>query len=300
MQTAAATLAAVEAGGTKLVCALTDTQGTILEKARIPTRAPEESFADLRGFFDRAADRHGRPAAFGIASFGPIDIDPASPGYGRILNTPKPHWTGASWADALDAFGVPMAFDTDVNGAALGEWALGAGRGIDTLAYVTVGTGIGGAVLHGGKALNGMGHFEMGHIRVPHDRQRDPFAGQCPFHGDCLEGLAAGPAIRARWGADLSALGADHEALLLEADYLAQMAATITFMHRPGRIILGGGVMKSPGLVDAVRRRTAELIGGYIGGMESDLSAYIALPELGDDAGLAGAILMARRAARAL
>ncbi len=290
------TLGAVEAGGTKFVCALTDTDGGVLAQSVIPTRDPNESFADMRGFFEGAAERHGAPAAFGIASFGPIDIDPASPGYGRILTTTKPHWTDARYTDALGTFGVPMAFDTDVNGAALGEWASGAGQGADTLAYVTVGTGIGGAVLHKGVALNGSAHYEMGHIRVPHDRERDPFAGHCAFHGDCLEGLAAGPAIRARWRAELSALGVSHEAVSLEAEYLAHMAATITLMHRPDRIIFGGGVMKSPGLIEALRERTVDLLGGYLDGIDGDLTEYIVLPGLGDQAGLTGAIILAQRA----
>ena len=287
---------AVEAGGTKFVCALTQADGTVLTRATIPTGDPAQTFASLRGFFDAAACDHGAPAAFGIASFGPIDIDPASPDYGRILKTTKAHWTGARYEDALGAFGVPMRFDTDVNGAALGEWVKGAGQGADTLAYVTVGTGIGGAVLHRGVALNGSGHFEMGHIRVPHDPVRDPFGGHCPFHGDCLEGLAAGPAIRARWGADLSTLGAGHEAVSLEADYLAQMAATIILLHMPDRIVFGGGVMKSPGLIEALRQRTVSLLGGYLEGIAGDLSDYIVAPGLRDDAGLTGAILLAQRA----
>lgn len=291
------TLGAVEAGGTKFVCAVTDAGGTILKQSVINTRTPDETFADMRSFFERASGRHGAPAAFGIASFGPIDIDPVSPDYGRILKTTKPHWTGAPYAEALGHFGVPMAFDTDVNGAALGEWVMGAGQGADTLAYVTVGTGIGGAVLHNGVALNGRAHFEMGHIRVPHDRERDPYGGHCAFHGDCMEGLASGPAIMARWSDDLSALGAKHEAILLEAEYLAQMAATITFLHMPDRIIFGGGVMKSPGLIEALRERSVDLLGGYVDGIEGDLSDYIVPPGLGDRAGLTGAIILAQRAA---
>ena len=293
------TLGAVEAGGTKFVCALAGPDGEILERNVLETRAPGDTFARLGDFFDRAAAVHGAPAAFGIASFGPIDIDPASPGYGRILKTAKPGWEGASYRDTLARFGAPIAIETDVNGAAIGEWAHGAGQGCDTLAYVTVGTGIGGAVLQGGVPLNGFGHFEMGHIRVDHDRARDPYAGRCPFHGDCLEGLAAGPAIMDRWQASLSELDPEHEELALEADYLAQLAVNIVLLHMPERIIFGGGVMKTPGLIAALRSSTAALLAGYVGGerLGGDLSNYILLPQLEDQAGLTGAILLAQRAA---
>ena len=260
------TLGAVEAGGTKFMCALAGLDGAVLERSVIETRASDDTFARVDGFFRQACERHGAPAAFGIASFGPIDIDPASPDYGRFLRTPKPSWQGARYSDALGHFGVPMAIETDVNGAAIGEWSAGAGRGCDTLAYVTVGTGIGGGVLQQGVPLNGAGHFEMGHIRVHHDRARDPYAGRCPFHGDCLEGLAAGPAIMERWNASLSDVGPAHDGVPLEADYLAQLAVIITLCHRPDRIFFGGGVMKAPGLMEALRSRTAALLAGYVAG----------------------------------
>ncbi|MAC12942.1 MAG: fructokinase [Sphingorhabdus sp.] len=293
------TLGAIEAGGTKFVCALTDAAGTVLEQTKLETHASDDTFARMNSFFEQTAEAHGTPAAFGIASFGPIDIDPASPDYGRFLRTPKPSWQGARYGDALGHFGVPMMIETDVNGAGLGEWAKGAGQGCDTLAYVTVGTGIGGGVLQNGVPLNGFGHFEMGHIRVSHDRARDPYAGRCPFHGDCLEGLAAGPAILDRWKSDLSKLGPQHGGLLLEADYLAQLTSTIVLFHMPDRIILGGGVMKTPGLMQAVRSRTSALLAGYVAGdrLEGDLTDYIVPPALGDDAGLTGAIMLAQRAA---
>ncbi|MET0180628.1 MAG: ROK family protein, partial [Novosphingobium sp.] len=188
-------IGAVEAGGTKFVCALARADRTIVARVRLPTRTPAETLPALRAWFEAAGAVHGRIAAFGVASFGPLDLDPRSPGYGAFAATPKPGWRGARIGDALAGFAAPVALDTDVNGAALGEFVAGAGRGCATLAYVTVGTGIGAGVVRDGRPLSGFSHYEMGHIRPPRDRVADPYAGGCPSHGDCLEGLASGPAI---------------------------------------------------------------------------------------------------------
>ncbi|OGS50218.1 MAG: fructokinase [Erythrobacter sp. RIFCSPHIGHO2_12_FULL_63_10] len=293
-------IGAVEAGGTKFVLALARASGEVIERARIATRTPDETFAEMRTFFSAAQDRFGQIGGIGIASFGPIDIDPASPTYGTFTTTPKPGWSGARFHDALGEFNAPLAVDTDVNGAALGEWLEGAGRGCTTLTYTTVGTGIGTGVLGSGKPKGGMGHYEAGHIRVPLDISRDRFGGICPFHGNCLEGLASGPAIEARFGTSLDLLEgkARGEAVKLIGGYLADFAATLVLLHMPDRLIFGGGVMKAPGLIEEVRRQTEARLGGYVrhAPLTPGLADYIAAPALGDDAGLNGAIELGRRA----
>ncbi|HVR92096.1 MAG TPA: ROK family protein [Novosphingobium sp.] len=293
-------IGAIEAGGTKFVAALATPEGAILARSRIPTGTATTTFPALAAFFREAAAAHGPIAAFGVASFGPIDIDPASPTYGTFTTTPKPGWSGARYHDCLGQFGVPIVVDTDVNGAALGEWASGAGadlsRTASTLAYTTVGTGVGTGVIHHGRPVAGFSHFESGHILVPHDRTADPFPGTCPVHGDCLEGLAAGPAILARWGHSLDRLGASEVALI--AGYIAQLAATLVLLHMPDRLVFGGGVMKAPGLLEAVRAGTEAKLAGYIKAPQLDpgLQRYIVAPALGDDAGITGAVMLGRAA----
>ena len=291
-------IGAVEAGGTKFVLALAREDGTVLERVRIPTETPAQTFPAMRGFFADAGARHGVIAAFGIASFGPIDIDPASPAYGTFTTTPKPGWSGARFHDALAGFGAPIVVETDVNGAALGEWAAGAGQGCTTLAYTTIGTGIGTGVVHQGRPVMGFSHFESGHILPPRDPARDPFAGSCPFHGTCLEGLASGPAIERRWGRSLDQLADQPDSIGLVADYVAHLAATLVLLHMPDRLVFGGGVMKAPGLLEAVRRATEAKLAGYIKAPQLDpgLERYIVLPGLGDDAGITGAIALGRQA----
>lgn len=292
-------IGAIEAGGTKFVLAVARDDGTILEEARIATRSPDECFPDLANFFRAAADTHGPVSSFGVASFGPIDINPKSPAYGTFTTTPKPGWSGARFQDVLGAFGAPIAVDTDVNCAALGEWSRGAGQGCSTLAYTTVGTGIGTGVVHMGKPLMGFSHYESGHIRPPHDHAADPFVGACPFHGDCLEGLAAGPAIMARWGQSLSELGSPRDKVELIAGYIAHLATSLVLLHMPDRLVFGGGVMKAPGLLQAVRRMTEAKLGGYVCAPQLDpgLEQFIVAPALGDYAGIAGAIELGRIAA---
>lgn len=288
------TIGAIEAGGTKFVLALADAGGQILDQTRIDTRAPAETFDELAEWFAANAARHGKIGAFGVGSFGPIGIDPAQPDYAIFTTTPKPGWRGASFIDALAQFGAPLTLDTDVNAAALGEWLRGAGQGCGSLAYTTIGTGIGTGVLKQGAVLAGWSHYESGHLLVRRDPARDAFVGVCPFHGDCLEGLASGPAIDARLGHDLSSASADEIALV--ADYAAQLAGALVLLHRPERLIFGGGVMKAPGMIEALRQRARDILAGYIAEWDEDLTHRIVLPALGDQAGITGAIELGRRA----
>lgn len=293
-------LGAVEAGGTKFVCAVGRGPDELLAETRFPTGDPEATLARTVAFLREAAAAHGRLAAVGVGSFGPVRLDPDAPGWGRIADTPKPGWSDADVVGPLQReLEVPVAFDTDVNAAALGEWRWGAGRGADPLVYVTVGTGIGGGGLAGGRLLHGLLHPEMGHLPVRRDPGRDPFPGTCPFHGDCLEGLACGPAIEARWGRPAEELPADHPAWALEADYLAQGALGITLVLSPRRIVLGGGVMEAPGLLDRVRARFVDALGGYLRAPElgAGIDRYLVAPGLGSRAGVLGALALAERAA---
>ena len=291
-------IGAIEAGGTKFICALARPDGTIVARARIDTRTPAECFPDMATFFRESAATHGDIAAFGVASFGPIDIDPASPAYGTFTTTPKPGWQGARYHDVLGQFGAPLVVDTDVNGAALGEWLAGAGQGARTIAYTTIGTGVGTGVLRDGRSLMGFSHYEMGHIHPSHDRALDPFEGWCPYHGDCLEWLVAGPAIIKRWGTSLDHLADDPAKIALIGGYIADLAADLVLMHMPDRLIFGGGVVKAPGLIEVVRQRTEARLNGYVRNPRLDpgLATYIVTPGLGDDAGITGAIALGRQA----
>lgn len=236
------------------------------------------------------------PAALGIGAFGPLDL-----GRGRVLRSPKAAWTGIDLRALASArTRAPVAIDTDVNAAALGERHAGAARGARDFIYLTVGTGIGGGAVAGGRLLYGDGHTEMGHMRVPlHDGDlRAPgFPGICPFHGDCLEGMACGPAIAARFGAPPETLAADHPAWEREAHYLGLAIANLVHTHRPARIIAGGGVMDAPGLRERTRRATLAAIGSYLD--VGDGTQLVLGPGLGDLAGLVGAFALARAAADA-
>jgi fructokinase len=284
----------VEAGGTKIVVGIGSRHDDILETVRIPTTTPAETLRAVTSWLQAASDKYGRLAAVGIASFGPLDIDPASPRWGHITQTTKPGWNNTDVAGPIgSALGCPVGFDTDVNGAALAESLWGAGVGQRISLYLTVGTGIGGGAVVDGTVLRGLSHPEMGHIRLPRHSDDHDFEGSCPFHGDCLEGLASGPAIKKRWGASLSELGPDHPGHTIIAWYLAQAVCTFQAIFEPGRIILGGGVLATAGLLDNVRA-AAELLGkGYFVGRSSEI---VVLPGLGDRAGLLGALALAQAA----
>lgn len=291
-------IGAIEAGGTKFILAAARADGEIVARTRIPTQTPRQTFPAIADFFQAVAREHGPIGSFGVASFGPIDVDPASPSYGTFTTTPKPGWAGVRFQDALDSFNAPVVVDTDVNGAALGEWLAGSGQGCRTLAYTTVGTGIGTGLVQDGRSLMGFSHYESGHIRPPRNPAHDPFMGRCPFHGDCLEGLASGPAIIERWGDSLDRLDNRDEAVDLIASYIAHLAASLVLLHMPDRLIFGGGVMKAPGLLAATRRKCEQMLGGYIDDQRLDagLEQYIVAPGLGDDAGITGAIALGRQA----
>lgn len=282
----------IEAGGTKFVCAIGDQSGSIHHETRFDTTTPDETLARALAFFQA----HDPVEALGIASFGPLDLDKSSSQYGHITATPKPGWSGTDIAGRVSvALDVPVAFDTDVNGAALGEHRWGAARGLHTFVYLTIGTGIGGGGMVAGNLIHGALHPEMGHMRVPHDRSADPFAGTCPFHGDCLEGLAAGPAIEARWGARGETLGPDHPAWKLEARYLGLALANLALTLSPQRMILGGGVMHVPGMFAKVRTELQAALNGYVqhASYLEHIDKTVVPPELGDRAGVLGAIALA-------
>jgi fructokinase len=237
-------------------------------------------------------------AAVGIGSFGPVDLNRSSPRYGHITSTPKTGWQDVDLAGELGrALGVPIAFTTDVNAAAVGETTWGAGRGLASCLYMTVGTGIGGGIVMNGAPVQGAMHPEVGHLRIPHDLEADPFAGVCPFHGDCLEGLACGPAIAKRWGVEGSELPPEHPAWQLEARYLALGIANIAFTFAPARVILGGGVMHQTHLFPAIRSEFLRIVNGYLQVPEitSAIDEYIVPPGLGDRSGVLGALALAIR-----
>ncbi len=291
-------VAAVEAGGTKFICALADERGQILEQTTFPTRAPAETFDDMARFFRSAADVHGAPATAGLASFGPIELDPGAASYGRIGRTPKPGWDGADIRGALAAAtGASVVLDTDVNAAALGESLCGAAVDVRDFAYVTVGTGIGIGIVLDRAVRTVFPHTEMGHIRVPH-ASGDDFAGVCPFHGDCLEGLASGPAMRARWQQGAEMLAADHPGWRFASHYIAALCVNLTYSLRVERILLGGGVMSPAFLLPRIRADVARMLGGYaLGARTSDLDSFIVAPKLVDPSpALVGAIAMAQGA----
>jgi len=285
------TYGGVEAGGTKWVCGIGSGPDDLHAVETFPTTTPAETLARTADFFAQ----NGGVSAVGVGSFGPIDLRA-----GRVTTTPKRGWANTDIVSVLhDALGVPVAFDTDVNAAALGEGRWGAAVGLDTFCYFTVGTGIGGGVMAGGRLVHGLIHPEVGHMLIPHDRARDPFPGSCPFHGDCFEGLAAGSAIERRWGKPGEELGDRSDVWELEAEYLALGVVNVICVMSPQRVILGGGVMKQPSLLPLVRARTRELLAGYVvaPGLSAGLEEYIVSPALGDRAGVLGAIELARLAA---
>ncbi len=286
----------IEAGGTKFVCAVGTGPDDLRTVVQFPTTTPDETLGRAVEFF---RSQPGPLGAVGIGSFGPVDPDPRSPSFGHITSTPKPGWQGTDVAGQIRAaLGVPIGFDTDVSAAALGEHRWGAAQDVDSFIYLTVGTGIGGGAIVAGQVLHGLMHPEMGHILIPHDRQRDPFPGNCGFHADCLEGLAAGPAIEARWGQRGEALPPDHPAWELEAHYLGLGLADFIMVLSPQRIVMGGGVMKVTRLFPLLRAEVREVLHGYVRAREilENVEAYIVPPGLGDRAGVLGAIALAQDA----
>ncbi|WP_347302110.1 ROK family protein [Croceibacterium sp. TMG7-5b_MA50] len=287
--------AAVEAGGTKFVCAVGTEQGSI-EQATIPTRDVETTMSEVEAFFTAASERHGSFAAIGIGSFGPLQLDRRLPGYGRITTTPKPGWSGVDLPHRLGSrFDVPVAIDTDVNVAALAEARQ---RDCGRLAYVTVGTGIGVGFAVAGRTSAGYGHPEIGHIRVRQPTGLGEFAGVCPYHGDCLEGIASGPAIQARWGISLTGLPLDHPAWTAQASALGELASLLILSLVPDAVVFGGGVMQQERLFPLIRAAAAKSLGGYVpDASEEALQSRILPPACAEPPGLVGAFLLARAAA---
>lgn len=289
----------IEAGGTKFVCAVGTGPDDVRAEIRFPSAVPAESIPQAIAFFREQAQAEPL-AAIGIASFGPIDPDPRSPEFGHVTTTPKPGWAHTDFAGTIHrALGLPVGFDTDVNVAALGEHRWGAAQGLDTFIYLTVGTGIGGGAMVNGRLVHGLMHPEMGHIRVPHNWQDDPYPGYCPYHGDCLEGLAAGPALVGRWGMRGDDMATDHPAWDLEAHYLALGLVNFILIMAPQRIIVGGGVMEHEFLYPMVRQKVQELLNGYLqpSPIHQGIDEYIVAPGLENRSGVLGAIALAEAVA---
>lgn len=290
---------AIEGGGTKFVCAVGTSAENILDSIVLPTAGAASTLAACVEFFSAAERKLGAIAAFGFGCFGPIDLRAHVSTFGQMLATPKPGWSGVALLKPLRArFNVPILIDTDVSAAALAEWQLGAGRGLGSIAYVTVGTGIGGGVAPHDLTTRRLMHAEMGHIFVRRDAREQDFAGVCPFHGDCLEGLASGPAIQARWRSQLDALPPHHEAWSIVGGYLGQLTATIALMVSVERVVFGGGVMANGLLLPHIRTAAASALQGYLEPLSQPaaLEAYVCAPQLGTKAGIAGAFLLAQRA----
>jgi fructokinase len=291
---------AVEAGGTKFVVALGNERGEILEQNRFPTAEPASTLAATCAWLRRKNQEAGHfLTAIGVASFGPVELDKSSARYGCIGRTPKPGWSGTDIAGVLAReFMCPIGFDTDVNAAALAERRWGAARDVDHLVYLTIGTGIGGGVIVNGVAIHGLMHPEIGHL-YPRRHPLDEFGGVCPFHRDCVEGLASGPAILARTGSSLQQLDPAHAQWQIEADYLGQLCAQLVVSTSPRRIVMGGGVMAQTSLLRPIRQRMRHWLGGYIDRSEIlvDADHYVVAPQLGDRSGVLGALVLAMDAA---
>ena len=292
-------VAAIEAGGTKFVCAVGTGPDDLRGEVRIPTTTPEETLGRVVEYLKMAQDQSGFLQAIGVGTFGPAGVRRGGPEFGFITTTPKPGWQHTDVLGALRAhFDLPMGFDTDVNAAALGEWKWGVARGEEVVVYITVGTGIGGGLVVNGRPHHGLVHPEMGHIRVPHDLQTDPFEGCCPWHGDCLEGLACGVAMEQRWGSKAEGFSAGHPAWILEAHYLALAVVNIILTVSPNKVILGGGVMEHQGLLPMIRDNTTALLAKYVRhpAILTEIDRTIVAPGLGGHSGLAGALALAQEA----
>ncbi len=287
----------VEAGGTKFVCIVASGPDDVLAEERFPTTDPAETIKRTTDFFTPFV-RSSQLEAVGIAAFGPVDLDLQSSTYGFITTTPKPGWAQADLLGSVKrSLGVPCAFDTDVNGAARGEYYwIPENRELDPLLYITVGTGIGVGGIVNGKALHGLIHPEAGHMFIPHDLSEDPFPGVCPYHGDCMEGLASGPSMAKRWGQAAETLPDDHPGWALEAKYIGYMISNLILNFSPKRIVLGGGVPQHTGLLEIVRSNVKRQLNAYIQSSQilDHMDGYIVPPALGSRAGVMGAIAMAK------
>ncbi len=286
----------IEAGGTKFICAYGSGPCDLRGRVRIETGTPAETLPQLLAYLHKVNSQH-EIDAIGLACFGPLELNKNSEAYGSITDTPKLSWRNFNIMQVLQSeFAVPIGFDTDVNAAALGEQRWGAGAGLLNVVYMTIGTGIGMGALVEGNLLHGAMHAEAGHMSIMQDVSRDDFAGVCPYHGNCLEGLASGPAIKKRWqvGSALDLLP-DHAAWDLEAEYLAQAVKNVILCLSPEKIILGGGVMRQVAMLAKVREQTKKIVAGYIQNDAcNDWQNYIVSPAFADDAGVVGALALAQ------
>jgi fructokinase len=281
---------AIEAGGTKFICAIGEPGGSLIDEHRIETSDPVSTLKAVTGYFKSATARFGAIKSLGVGSFGPLDLRRESPTYGFITSTPKRGWQRTDLAGWLEReLHCPVFIDTDVNGAVLAEYRWGAARGLKNAAYVTVGTGVGVGVLCRGQPVHGLMHPEMGHIVVRRHPADMDFAGTCPFHGDCLEGLASGPAITARTGCALRDSPGTSAIWDIEADYLGQLAAMLVLCHSPERIVIGGGVMQER-LYPRIQERMLSALNGYCGLKEIEAPDFLCTPGLGGRAGILGAL----------
>lgn len=286
-------LGGVEAGGTKIVCGV-GTGPENLRRETFPTSSPRETIAQIAEFF-----RRNPVDALGVGSFGPIDLHRASKTFGFITDTPKDEWRDVDLIGGIRAaLHVPIAFDTDVNAAALGEAAWGAATGLSDCLYVTVGTGVGGGAIVNGRPIHGLTHPEMGHIRVPKHESDQLFPGSCPFHGDCLEGLVSGPAIKRRTGERGESLPPQDAVWPLVAEYLASAVTNWTLTLSPQRVILGGGVLRTTQLYPMIRERVVRMLNGYVRAeaLTTRIDSYLVAPALGENSGVLGGLVLARTA----
>jgi fructokinase len=286
--------AGIDAGGTEFKCLLGSGPDQVMAQEKIPVADPASTLAASAAFFRRAMDSHGAATSLGIACFGPLDLRPESPGFGRITSTPKPLWAGTDIVGYFrQALNLPVQLDTDVNGALLAEQRWGAAAGLHSAVYVTVGTGIGAGVMLDDRLVHGAMHPEAGHMRIARYAD-DPFAGCCPYHGACLEGLASGPALAQRWQQNPKTIPDVHPAWELQAHYLAYMCVNLALMYSPQKIILGGGVMQRAHLFPMIRRAYLAQMNGYLGDQSQAMVEFIVPPALGDMAGSLGAIALAQ------
>lgn len=288
----------IEAGGTKFVCVIANNPQDILAEKRFPTTNPKETIDHTINFFMENIEQHNiKLKSLGVGSFGPIDINPSSSTYGYITSTPKKGWRDTNLVQPIqEILQIPISFDTDVNAAAVGEGIWGAARHVQNFLYFTIGTGIGGGAIINGKPLHGLIHPEMGHILLNQDPTKDTYGGKCPFHRNCFEGLASGPAIEERWGTPSVNLEQSHPAWELEADYIAQAMSNYICCFSPQKIILGGGVMQQTHLFAKIRQKTYDYLNGYIQSelILTNMDQYIIPPGLGNQAGMLGAIALAQ------
>ena len=286
----------IEAGGTKFVCMIGHDPEHILAEERFATTTPAETIGRVVAFFAPYA-KSGRLAALGIASFGPLDLNPHSATYGYITTTPKTGWEQVDFYGEIQRkLNIPVAFDTDVNAAAFGEhYWIPENRLLDPFVYMTIGTGIGVGAIVNGAPLHGLLHPEAGHFALPHNWERDPFPGVCPYHGDCLEGMASGLSLSERWGQSPESLPVSHPAWDLESEYIALAIVNLIYAYSPQRIILGGGVSQHVDLLQAVHCKVKQFMNGYVQSPVLDrIEEYIIPPALGNRSGGLGAIAMAR------